>query len=69
MGKADPDHPLGAKGMGEPPMGAACGAMVSAIQEALGGVSFNRLPVTTDMIINALAKRPPAHTPLQVNCV
>jgi CO/xanthine dehydrogenase Mo-binding subunit len=69
VGKADPDHPLGAKGMGEPPMGAACGAMVSAIQEALGGVSFNRLPVTTDMIINALAKRPPAHTPLQVNCV
>ena len=48
---------------------AACGAMVSAIQEVLGGGSFNRLPVTTDMIINALAKRPPAHTPLQVNCV
>jgi hypothetical protein len=34
-----------------------------------GGVSFNRLPVTTDMIINALAKRPPAHKPLQANCV
>jgi len=27
------------------------------------------MPVTTDMIINALAKRPQADTPLQVNCV
>jgi CO/xanthine dehydrogenase Mo-binding subunit len=69
VGKADPQNPVGTKGMGEPPMGAASGALVSAIQEALGGVSFNRLPVTTDMIINALAKRPQAHKPLQVNCV
>jgi xanthine dehydrogenase molybdenum-binding subunit len=69
INKPDPQHPMGTKGMGEPPMGAACGALVSAIQEALGGVSFNRLPVTIDMVINALAKRPPAHTPLQVNCV
>jgi xanthine dehydrogenase molybdenum-binding subunit len=69
VNKADRRNPVGTKGMGEPPMGSSSGALVSAIQEALGGVSFNRLPVTTDMIINALAKRAPAHTPLQVNCV
>jgi xanthine dehydrogenase molybdenum-binding subunit len=69
VGKADPMNPVGTKGMGEPPMGSGGAAVLSAIQEALGGVSFNRMPVTIDMIINVLAKRPQAHTPLQVNCV
>ena len=69
VGKADPTNPMGTKGMGEPPMGSGSAAVLSAIQEALGGVSFNRMPVTIDMIVNALAKRPQAHTPLQVNCV
>jgi xanthine dehydrogenase molybdenum-binding subunit len=67
--KPDPQSPMGTKGMGEPPMGAAAAAVICAISDALGGVYFNRSPVSTDMIVNALYKRPPAHKPLQVNTV
>jgi len=65
--KPDPDIPYGMKGIGEPPMGAAAAALLCAISDALGGVTFNRTPVKPDMIINALAGRPQAHKPLQVN--
>ena len=67
VGKPDLQNPMGTKGMGEPPMGATAAAIIGAISEALGGITFNRVPVTTDMIVNALAKRTPAHKPLQVN--
>ena len=50
-------------------MKAAAAAVICAISDALGGVYFNRSPVSTDMIVNALFKRPPAHKPLQVNSV
>ena len=36
---------------------------------ALGGHLFNRTPVSLDMIINFLSKRPQAHKPLQINTV
>jgi CO/xanthine dehydrogenase Mo-binding subunit len=65
--KPDPDIPYGMKGIGEPPMGAAAAALLCAISDALGGITFNRTPVMPDMIINALAGRPQAHKPLQVN--
>jgi CO/xanthine dehydrogenase Mo-binding subunit len=64
--KADPQSPLGTRGMGEPPMGASASALVSAISDALGGHYFNRTPIVTDMIVNALAGRPQSHKPLQV---
>jgi CO/xanthine dehydrogenase Mo-binding subunit len=67
--KPDPASPVGSKGMGEPPMGATAAAIVCAISDALGGSHFNRLPVTSDMILNQLAGRPQAHQPLQVNTV
>jgi hypothetical protein len=35
----------------------------------MGGYLFNRTPVSTDMILNALSGRPQAHKPLQVNSV
>ena len=66
--KPDPDSPLGMKGVGEPPLGAAASALLSAISDALGGHYFNRTPVKPDMIVNAAAGRPQSHTPLQVNC-
>lgn len=69
VGKPDPQNPVGTKGMGEPPMGATAAALIAAISDALGGVTFNRTPVTLDMIVNALAKRPQAHKRLQVNTV
>ena len=63
----DPQSPLGTKGIGEPVMGAGASALLCAISDALGGADFNRVPVTRDQIVNALAKRPQSHTPLQVN--
>jgi xanthine dehydrogenase molybdenum-binding subunit len=64
---ADPQNPVGAKGIGEPVMGCAASALLCAVSDALGGYSFNRTPVTTDMIINAAASRPPAHRALAAN--
>ncbi len=65
----DPQHPLGIKGVGEPAMGSGASCITSAIADALGGHLFNRTPVSTDMIVNYLSGRPPAHKPLQVNTV
>jgi len=64
--QADPQSPLGTRGMGEPVMGCAASALVSAISDALGGHYFNRTPIVTDMIVNALAGREQSHKPLQV---
>ena len=65
--KPDPQSPLGTKGIGEPVMGAGASALLCAISDALGGHYFNRVPVTRDQIVNALAGRPQSHKPLQVN--
>jgi len=65
--QADPENPVGVKGIGEPLMGCAASALLCAISDALGGVYFNRTPVVSDMILNAVAGRPQAHRPLQVN--
>jgi xanthine dehydrogenase D subunit len=41
----DPQAPLGAKGVGEPPCIAATPAIVAAIRDALGGAPIRRVPV------------------------
>ena len=64
---ADPQNPVGAKGIGEPLMGCAAAALMCAISDALGGHYFNRTPIVTDMIINAAADREQSHRPLAVN--
>ena len=66
---ADPQNPVGAKGVGEPIQGCASAAVLCAIADALGGHYFNRAPVSPDMIVNAAAGRPQSHTPLEVNTV
>ena len=48
---ADPYNPAGGRGVGEPSQGSAVAAVTSAIADALGH-SFNRVPVTSDMIVN-----------------
>jgi CO/xanthine dehydrogenase Mo-binding subunit len=51
----DPFNPLGAKGIGEAPVGAGAGAVLNAISDALGGrVDFNRSPIMGDMILTKL---------------
>jgi xanthine dehydrogenase molybdenum-binding subunit len=64
---ADPQNPVGAKGMGEPVLGCAAAALLCAISDALGGHYFMRTPVVADMIVNAVAQRPQSHEPLAVN--
>ena len=64
--KADPQNPVGVRGMGEPVMGCAASALISAISDALGGHYFNRTPIVTDMIVNAAAGREQSHDSLQV---
>jgi CO/xanthine dehydrogenase Mo-binding subunit len=48
-------------------MGAAAAAVLCAISDALAGVYFNRVPVTCDMILNAVEKRPQSFKPFEVN--
>ncbi|MEE3000759.1 MAG: hypothetical protein VX693_12620, partial [Pseudomonadota bacterium] len=67
-GAYDKQNPVGAKGVGEPIQGSASSAYLSAVSEALGGHLFNRVPVVADQIINAMAKQPQSHKPLEVNC-
>jgi CO/xanthine dehydrogenase Mo-binding subunit len=50
----DPETPVGARGVGEPPVGAAYGAVMNAIADALGDEIFRRSPVSPDIILNAL---------------
>lgn len=64
---ADPENPVGAKGIGEPLMGCAASALLCAISDALGGHYFCRNPVVTDMIINAAAEREQSTRPLATN--
>ncbi len=66
---ADPQNPVGAKGIGEPVQGCAAAALLCAISDALGGYYFNRMPVTTDHIVNAAAGREQSYKALQVNTV
>lgn len=65
--KADPQNPVGSRGVGEPTMGCAAAALLCAISDALGGHYFNRTPVVPDMIVNAVSGQAQSHTPLQVN--
>jgi CO/xanthine dehydrogenase Mo-binding subunit len=67
VNEPDPYSPTGAKGIGEPPLGAAAAAVVCAISDALGGVYFHRTPIMTDMILNALEGQAQSYKPLEVN--
>lgn len=64
---ADPQNPVGSKGIGEPVQGCAAAALLCAISDALDGYYFNRTPVVADMIVNAASGRAQSNRPLQVN--
>jgi CO/xanthine dehydrogenase Mo-binding subunit len=67
VNRADPQNPVGAKGIGEPVMGCAAAALLCAISDALDGHYFNRSPIVPDMIVNAASEQAQSHRPLQVN--
>jgi xanthine dehydrogenase molybdenum-binding subunit len=50
----DPETPTGIRGVGEPPVGAAYGAVMNALLDALGDEAFRRSPVTPDMLLMAI---------------
>ena len=55
----DPETPVGARGIGEPPVGGGCGAILNALSDALGDEIYRRAPVNLDTILTALeAGRP-----------
>jgi CO/xanthine dehydrogenase Mo-binding subunit len=64
---ADPETPVGARGVGEAPVGAGFGAVVNAIAAAVGDEIFRRAPVTADMILTALEQGRVTHDPLSAN--
>ncbi|MGE0706216.1 MAG: xanthine dehydrogenase family protein molybdopterin-binding subunit [Vicinamibacterales bacterium] len=58
---ADPESPAGARGVGEPPVGAGFGAILNALASAVGDEIFRRAPVTADMILTSLEAGMPVH--------
>jgi xanthine dehydrogenase molybdenum-binding subunit len=65
VGLADPGTPVGAKGVGEPPVGAGYGAVMNAIADAVGVDVFRRAPVTADIILMSLENGRRMHEPLR----
>ncbi|MFZ0732128.1 MAG: xanthine dehydrogenase family protein molybdopterin-binding subunit [Candidatus Sulfotelmatobacter sp.] len=60
----DPETPVGARGIGEPPVGGGCGAILNAISDALGDEIFRRAPVNLDTILTSLEAGRPVQDPL-----
>ena len=60
----DPQTPVGARGVGEAPVGAGFGAVANAIAAAVGDEVFRRAPITADMILMALEHGRPMHEAL-----
>jgi xanthine dehydrogenase molybdenum-binding subunit len=54
LGLADPETPIGARGDGEPPVGAGYGSVMNANANAVGEEIFRRAPVTADIVLISL---------------
>jgi xanthine dehydrogenase molybdenum-binding subunit len=60
----DPETPVGARGIGEPPVPGGCCAVLNALSDALGDEVFQRTPVTLDTIVASLEAGRPVQHPL-----
>jgi CO/xanthine dehydrogenase Mo-binding subunit len=67
LGTPDPETPVGARGVGEPPVGAGFGAVLNAIADAIGEEAFRRAPVTADIVLASLANGRRMHDPLRAH--
>ena len=67
VGLPDPETPVGARGVGEPPVGAGYGAVLNAIADAVGEDVFRRAPVTADVILMSLEHGRRMHEPLRAH--
>ncbi len=63
----DPETPIGSRGIGEPPVGGGCAAILNALSDALGDEIFRRAPVTSDVILASLEAGRPTQDPLRSN--
>jgi CO/xanthine dehydrogenase Mo-binding subunit len=61
----DPETPVGARGIGEPPVGAGLCAVLNALSAAVGDEVFRRAPVTLDVILTSLEAGKPMTEPLK----
>jgi CO/xanthine dehydrogenase Mo-binding subunit len=60
----DPETPVGARGIGEPPVGAGACAVLNALSAAIGDEVFQRAPVNADTILASLEAGRPMQEPL-----
>jgi len=67
LGIPDPETPIGARGMGEPPVGGGCCAILNALSDALGDEVFRGAPVMSDVILASLEAGKPIHSALRSN--
>jgi CO/xanthine dehydrogenase Mo-binding subunit len=54
VNQPDPQNPVGSKGIGEPPVGAGAGALICAVEDALGGMHPSHQPLTPDKIVSII---------------
>jgi len=59
----DPETPVGARGIGEPPVGGGCASILNALTDALGDDVFRRAPVNADTILASVEAGRPAQDP------
>jgi xanthine dehydrogenase molybdenum-binding subunit len=63
----DPETPVGARGVGEPPVAGGCAAILNALSDALGDEIFQRAPVNADTILTSLEAGRPMQHPLMAH--
>jgi xanthine dehydrogenase molybdenum-binding subunit len=63
----DPETPVGARGIGEPPVGGGCASVLNALSDALGDEIFQRAPVNADTILTSLEAGRPMQHPLMAH--
>jgi xanthine dehydrogenase molybdenum-binding subunit len=64
---ADPETPVGARGVGEPPVGGGCASILNALSDALGDEIFQRAPVNADTILASFEAGRPMQHPLMAH--
>jgi len=67
VGLPDPETPVGARGIGEPPVASGCCAVLNAISAAVGDEVFVRAPVLVEHIVQALDTKKVGQLPLTAN--
>lgn len=63
----DPETPIGARGIGEPPVGGGCAAVLNALSDAVGDEVFRRAPVNLDTILVSLEAGKPMQDGLRAH--